>query len=78
MSQRVKEPELMLPDPDIWHAAALLIQRHGAPDAALVAAQRADECRAKGDESGYEIWKAIVDAVLELMRGAPERDERVN
>jgi hypothetical protein len=78
MSQRVKEPELMLPDPDIWRAAAILMQRHGAPDAALVAAQRADEFKAKGDEDGHEIWKAIVEAVLELMRGAPKEDERVN
>jgi hypothetical protein len=28
--------------------------------------------------SGYEFWKAIVEAALESMRGAPERDERVN
>ncbi len=68
----------MLPDPDIWRAAAILIERHSAPDAALVAAQRADEYAAKGDEDGYEIWKAIVEAVLELMRGALKGDERVN
>jgi hypothetical protein len=69
---------IVTPDPDIWRAAAILIQRHGAPNAALVAAQRADEFKAKGDEDGYEIWKAIVEAVLELMRGSPERDEKVN
>ena len=65
-------------DPDIWRAAAMLIQRHGAPDAALVAAQRADEFNAKGDDDGYEIWKAIVEAILEVMRGAPKEHERVN
>jgi hypothetical protein len=54
----------------------MLLQRHGGPDAALLAAQRADEFKAKGDEDGYEIWKAIVEAVLELMRGAPKEDER--
>lgn len=43
------------PNSDIWRAAAILIQRHGAPDAALVAAQRADELLAKGDGEGQEI-----------------------
>jgi hypothetical protein len=65
-------------DPDIWRAAAILIQRHGAPDAALVAAQRADELLAKGDGAGQEIWKAIVDAILEMLRAAPKEDERAN
>jgi hypothetical protein len=68
----------MTPDPDIWHAAALLIQRHGAPDAALVAARRADEFLAVGDKKGHVVWKAIVEAVLELLRAAPKEDERVN
>jgi hypothetical protein len=68
----------MTPDPDIWHAAAMLIQRHGAPEAALVAAQRADEFLAAGDKEGQVVWKAIVEAVLELLRAAPKEDERVN
>jgi hypothetical protein len=68
----------MTPDPDIWHAAAMLIERHGARDAALVAAQRADELLATGDEEGHVVWKAIVEAVLELLRAAPNEDERVN
>ena len=63
---------------DTWHAAAILIKRHGAPDAALIAAQRADEMLAKGDSDGHAIWKAIVEAVLELMRREPKGDERVN
>jgi hypothetical protein len=49
-------------DPDIWRAAAILVKRHGANDAAIVAVQRGDEFRAKGDEDGYAIWKAILDA----------------
>jgi hypothetical protein len=65
-------------DPDVWRAAAILIQRHGARDAALVAAQRADELLAKGDGDGQVVWKAIVEAVLELLRGAPKEDESVN
>ena len=68
----------MTTDLDTWRAAALLIQRHGADDAAIVAAQNADEMLAKGDEQGYAIWKAIVDAVLELRRGKPGEGESVN
>ncbi len=33
----------------IWQAANLLIKRHGGPDAAIIAAQRADGCLASGD-----------------------------
>jgi hypothetical protein len=65
-------------DLDIWRAAAILMQRHGADDAALVAAQRADELQASGDKDGREIWKAILEAVLELRRGEPKEGERVN
>ena len=59
----------MIPDLDIWRAAAILVQRHGADDAAVVAAQRGDEMRAKGDEEGRTIWKAIRTAA----RGAEGR-----
>ena len=68
----------MIADLDIWRAAAILMQRHGADDAAIVAAQRGDEFRAKGDEDGYAIWKAILDAIMELRRGEPGEGERVN
>ena len=69
---------MALCDLDIWRAAAILMQRHGADDAALVAAQRADELLASGDKDGREIWKAILEAVLELRRGEPREGERVN
>ena len=68
----------MIPDLDIWRAAAILVERHGADDAAIVAAQHGDEMRAKGDEEGYTIWKAILDAVLELRRDKPAEGERIN
>ncbi len=68
----------LIPDLDIWRAAAVLVQRHGADDAALVAAQRADELVASGDKDGHAIWKAILEAVLELRRGEPREGERVN
>jgi hypothetical protein len=65
-------------DSDLWRAAAILMQRHGADDAAVVAAQRGDELRAKGDDEGYVIWKAILDAILEMRRSEPNEGERVN
>jgi hypothetical protein len=67
----------MIPDIDTWRAALLLLKRHGS-DAALVAAQRADECLAEGDNEGQRVWKAIVDAILELLRHTPDESERVN
>jgi hypothetical protein len=68
----------MTPDHDIWHAAGLLIQRHGADGAILVAARAVDELLAKGDEDGYVTWMAILEALLELRRGVPKEGERVN
>jgi hypothetical protein len=67
----------MIPDIDTWRAALLLLKQHG-HDAAIVAAQRADECLTEGDIEGQRIWKAIVDAILELLRQAPDEGERVN
>ena len=54
-----------------------LIKRHGGPDAAIVAAQRADELLASGDRDGQAIWKRIVEAILELLR-KPQEDDPVN
>lgn len=55
----------MTEDIDIWRAAQLLVKRHGA-DAAMIAAQRADELLAQGDLEGQRIWKRIVGAMCEL------------
>lgn len=67
----------MFDDRDIWRAAHLLIKRYGA-DAAIQAAQRADELFDSGDADGYAIWKRIFEAVGELARTAPAKGERVN
>ena len=67
----------MIDDMDIWRAAALLIKRHG-DDAAMVAAQRADELLAASDFEGSAIWKRIIEAVEELSRTKPAKGERVN
>jgi hypothetical protein len=67
----------MTEETDIWRAAALLVKRHG-NDAAIVAAQRADELLAQGDTEGQRIWKRIGGAVLELQRTKPAPGERRN
>ena len=67
----------VIADLDIWRADNLLAKRHGA-DAAMVAAQRADELLAAGEVEGCAVWKRILAAVTELARTAPAEGERVN
>jgi len=54
----------MTSDIDIWRAANILSKRHGR-DAAIVAAQRADELLAAGDVEGQIVWKRITRAISE-------------
>ncbi len=67
----------MIADMDIWRAANLLVKQHG-DDAAIVAAQRADELLASGDMDGEIVWMRILAAVKELQRGERQPDEAVN
>lgn len=59
----------MIPDIDIWRAAALLIKQHG-PDAEIVTAQRIDELAEREDHEGRAVWLKIRRAVVEF-RAAP-------
>ncbi len=68
---------MSVPDVDIWRAANLLLKRHGR-DAAIIAAQRADELLAVGDTDGLAVWKQIVVALLELLRIEPGKDETIH
>ena len=67
----------MIADQDIWRAAHLLIKRHGG-DAAIAAAQRADDMLERGDLDGQAIWKRILAAIEELQRTQREPGELVN
>ncbi len=58
----------MIDDMDIWRAAKLLVDRHG-DEAPIHAAMRADEMLAEGDVDGQRIWKRILSAIEELLRG---------
>ena len=53
----------MISDPDIWRAACLLIQRHGA-DAEIEAAKRADQMIERGDLDGHAVLKQIMGAIV--------------
>ena len=66
----------MIDDPDIFRAAKLLIDQHGA-DAPLRAAERADELLDDGDVEGSGVWRRILEAIEELQRRRRE-DELLN
>jgi hypothetical protein len=57
----------MIPDPDIWHRAAELINGY-ANTADVEAAARADECQAKGDLDGQRVWLRITKAIDTLQK----------
>ncbi len=65
----------MIPDLDIYRSTQALIKQHG-PDAPIKAAMRADAMLEKGDLDGYAVWKRILRAVGELLRG-PRAEERI-
>jgi hypothetical protein len=68
----------MTPALDIYRAANVLVQRYGAEQAALMAAQRIDALLELGDVDGQVVWKGILRAVQELTRAARKPDERIN
>jgi hypothetical protein len=61
----------MTSDPDIYCAAKLLIDQHGA-DAGLCAAERAGAPLEASDMIGATIWRRILKAIEELERGRQE------
>jgi hypothetical protein len=60
----------MTSDLDIWRAAKLLVDQHGA-NAPIRAAQQADELLASGDIEGRAAWLRILNAVKELIPHFP-------
>ena len=51
---------------DIWRSAKLLVDQHDA-NAAIRAAQRADQLLAAGDIEGRAVWLRVLAAVKGLM-----------
>lgn len=52
---------------DAYGYAKLLLNRHGR-DAPIHAAMRLEDLDFAGDEAGFRIWLAILDAIDELSR----------
>ena len=67
----------MFSDLEIYRAAQATISRYG-DDAALHAAQRADELLAAGDMEGRRVWHRIERAIEELRKTAPGDGEGVH
>jgi hypothetical protein len=59
----------MISDLDIWRAANLLIQKHGA-NAELEAAKRADLMLDCDDDDGLVVWARIRRAAIDAQRQA--------
>ncbi len=64
----------MVPEPDIYRSANLLIKQYG-EDAARRATRRADTLLEGGDMEGRRVLLRILDAIQELQRTQPRRDE---
>jgi hypothetical protein len=60
----------MIPDIDIWRAAALMIKHYG-DTADIEAAARADEYLVKGELDGQRVWMRIAKAIDELRTVGP-------
>ena len=59
---------------DIYRSAKLLIDQHG-EEAPIFAAMRADALLEAGDREGRQVWLSIREAIKELRRTRPRRDE---
>jgi hypothetical protein len=67
----------MIPGPDSWRSAQLLVKQYG-EDALIHAAMRADAMLEKGDLDGLAVWKRIVRAMGELQGTEPKSGEAVH
>lgn len=67
----------MTSDLDVWRSAHVLIRQHGR-NAALIAAQRADELLAAGDIEGQSVWKRIRAAITAWEQADNTSHERTN
>ena len=63
----------MIHDTDVWQAAKLMIDQHGA-DAVMSADARVEDLRGEGDDAGAAVWRSIVHAIEQLQREAGPGD----
>ena len=64
----------VLPDRDIPLAAKTLVERRAAK-ATKLAKRRYEQVQGEGDEVDREVWRAIIQAVEELLRTEPDEGE---
>jgi hypothetical protein len=64
-------------DKDAWHAAKIMIDRHG-DTAAAVAVGAAEQALVESDLEKQAAWLIILSAVEELQRTIPKDGERMN
>ncbi len=67
----------MISDLDIYGSADVLIREHG-EDAAIEAAQQADDMLDRGDLGGLAVWKRILVAIEEIRGTEPADDEPIH
>jgi hypothetical protein len=60
----------VIPEIDIWRAAALMLKRYG-EQALEESALRADELMSAGDDDGAASWRRIMAAVTQLANKTP-------
>jgi hypothetical protein len=60
----------VIPEIDIWRAAALMLKRYG-EKALEESAARVDELATAGDDGGVAVWRRIADAVGQLANTTP-------
>jgi hypothetical protein len=61
----------VIDDPEIYHAAKLVIEQQG-EQAAMFAAGRADQLLEDGDIDGALVWRGILVTIEEVQRGRRE------
>ena len=60
----------VIPEIDIWRAAALMLKRYG-ENALEESAARVDELATAGHDGGVAVWRRIADAVGQLANTTP-------
>jgi hypothetical protein len=60
----------VIPEIDIWRAAALMLKRYG-EQALKESALRADDLMSSGDDDGAATWRRIMAAVTQIESKSP-------
>ena len=64
----------MIDDPDVYRAAAFLLDQYG-EGAVAIAAARAEKLFREGDMAGWKIWRTTLKGMRELLTTTRSRGE---